>query len=59
LETAHQERLMQGLVAFIMRRSITAFITLGIIVALIIAVLHASLCSQLDAILVQFNQQIA
>jgi hypothetical protein len=50
---------MQGLVAFIMRRSITAFITLGIIVALIIAVLHASLCSQLDAILVQFNQQIA
>ncbi|HEV8387312.1 MAG TPA: hypothetical protein VGQ03_06785 [Nitrososphaera sp.] len=49
---------MQGFVAFIMRRSITGIITLGVVVAIIIVVLNVGMCSQLDAIIAQIKQQI-
>jgi hypothetical protein len=50
---------MQGFVAFIMRRSVTAIIPLGVVVAIVVVVLNIGTCSQLDAIIAQIKQQIA
>jgi ABC-type microcin C transport system permease subunit YejB len=49
---------MNGLAAFVMRRSVTVILTLAVVVAIIVAILQFGLCAQVDAKLVEIRQQI-
>jgi hypothetical protein len=49
---------MNGFAAFVTRRSVAAILTVGVIVAIVAAVLQFGLCAQIDAKLIEIRQQI-
>jgi len=49
---------MNGFVAFVMKRSVMAIITIAVVVAITAAVLYSWLCANIAAKLVEIRQQI-